>query len=177
MISGPSKTADIEMNVVTGVPLFGVGVRKYWRPPTAVPLDRAIVGCPQRCQHFEKVIERIVLAGNDTARFFGARKFCQHFSDVIGHSAIFDLRATKNMSNEDVKIKPRGNAQASAPFKQRVKESVVIQNQIAGFFVGKELDETIGGFDFVPQDGKDEINVFGRELDPAVRLNDIHHTS
>jgi hypothetical protein len=78
------------------------------------------------------------------------------------------------MAHQNVKIKSRRNPQATAPFQQRMKQRFIVQNQIAGFLIGEKFCEALCGFDFRPEHRQDEIDIFSRELDTAVRLNHFH---
>jgi hypothetical protein len=58
-----------------------------------------------------------------------------------------------------------------------MKKFIVIENQIAGFLIGKKFYEALGIADFAPKDGKDEVHVLRRELHSTVRLNHFHRRS
>src|SRR2546428_512015 len=112
----------------------------------------AVIGSFERGEQFKKIVQRIFLAGDDATRAFRARKFCQHLCHVIGYCAVLNVRAAKDVPNQNVKIKAAGNAQATATFEQRVEKGFVVENQITGFLVGEELDETFGSADLPAED-------------------------
>src|SRR5262249_43195554 len=120
---------------------------------------RAIVRRLKRRKHFKKIIQRAGLIGKHASPLLRPGKFRQHFGDVISDLSIVNVRAAKNVPHENVEIKPARHLQAAAAFEQRVEQSVVVQNQVAGAFVGKKLDETFGSADLAAQHGEDEFHV------------------
>ena len=135
----------------------------------------AIVGRSQRGEHLKEIIEWIILPGNNASGTFGTGKFSQNLSDIIGYRAVLDVSAAKDIAHQNVEVKPRGDAKTTATFEQRAKKRFVVKNEIARFFVSEEFYEAIGGFDFVAQNGENEVDIFGSELNSAVRLDDVHH--
>ena len=135
----------------------------------------AVIGLLQRRHHFKEIIERIGLAGQHAfgARGFGKRG--QDFRDVIRDGAVAEVGAFEDMPHEHVEIEPAGNAETTAAFEQRVEEVFVVEDQIAGIFIGEQLDETGGISPFGAENFEDEFDVLRGELHPAVGLNHLHH--
>lgn len=111
----------------------------------------AVVRGPESGEHLEEIIKGIVLAWDDATGAFGTRELGQDLGDVIGHGAILDVSAPKDISDENIEVKAAGNAKTAATFEQRAEKCFVVENEIAGFFVGEEFDQAIGGFDFVAE--------------------------
>ena len=135
----------------------------------------AIVSRSQRGEHFKEIIEGIILPGNDASGTFGTGELGQHLGDIIGHRAVLDVSAAKDVAHQNVEVKTGGDAKTAATFEQRAKKCFVVKNHVAGFFVREEFYQAIGSFDFVSQNGENEVDIFGSELNSAVRLDDIHH--
>jgi len=102
------------------------------------------------------------------------RELRQYFRPVTGKRPILDIRPAENMPDENLKIKPAGNAKAAATLEQGMKQGFVIQNQITRFFVRKQLDETFCRANFLAEHRKNELDVLRRELDAAIGLNHLH---
>jgi hypothetical protein len=80
------------------------------------------------------------------------------------------------MTNEDVKVKVRGDAKAVAMLQHRVEERFIVQDEVARRFVTEQLDEGLRRAGFRPEHAQDELNVLSGELDPAI-WPDYHHTT
>jgi len=105
---------------------------------------------------------------------FRARKLRKHFRNVISNRTVLNIRTPKNMPDENVEIEAAGHPETPLAFKQGVEESFVVENQIARFFVGEQLYQTLSVANSLPKHRKNEVDVFGRELDPAIGLNHLH---
>src|SRR5882672_5309510 len=134
----------------------------------------AVIGGLKGGQHLEEIIERRVLARNDTAGPLGSRELREHLRHIIGHLAVADIRAEEHMANQNVKVKTGGNPKATAPLQEGLEEGIVIQDEVPGIFVRQQFDQTIGGLNLLAENRKDEINILGRKLDAAVWLNHLH---
>ena len=135
---------------------------------------RPVICLFERRQHFKKILERIALARQNAFGPLGAGKFCQHFRYVIGHTPVENVRATKNVSDQDVKIEAAGNLQAPPALEQRVKEGFVIENYIARFLVGQEFNQALRRAEFATEHREDELDILRRKLYAAVGLNHFH---
>ena len=89
------------------------------------------------------------------------------------YAKIVILKMHKNVQN--VKIKSVGNAQTTPPLQQGMKQSVVIQNQIARLLVCQQLDQAFRRADSLAEDRQNKVDVLSGKLDPAIRLNYSHH--
>jgi len=69
----------------------------------------------------------------------------------------------------------RRDAQTAAAFKQGAKQRLVIQDQIARFFIRQQLDQTFRVAQLAAQHRQDEVDVLGGELHAAVGLNHLQH--
>ena len=134
----------------------------------------AIVGGLERGDHFEKVIERVVLARKNALSAFRFGKSGKDFGDVIGNAAVGEVGAFEDMANQDVKIKARGNLKAAVMLKERVKQGFIVQNQVTGFLICEQFNETLRRAQFAAQDLEDKFNVLRRKLHAAVGLNQFH---
>lgn len=137
----------------------------------------AFIGGLQRGEHLEKVVERIGLAGKNAFRAACFGKSREDFGDVIGYGAILQVGALKNVADEDVEIKAGGNSKAAAIFQQRMEERGVVEDEVARFLVGEQLDKTIGRSDATAKHIQDEVHIRRRKLNPAVRLDHFHRHS
>src|SRR6267142_456017 len=95
----------------------------------------------ERRQHLKKIIQRRFLARDDATSAFCARKLREHLGDVIRHRSLVNVRTPKYMTDEDVEIKTAGNPQATTPLKQGLEQCFVVEDQIAGIFIGKQLNQ------------------------------------
>lgn len=134
----------------------------------------AVVSGLERGDHFEKIVEWIDLTREDAIRPLRFRKGGQHFGHVIGYTAIGEVRAFEDVADKDVKVKTGGDLQATAVFQQGTKEDFIVQNQVTRVFVGEQFDETLDRAQFLTEHFDDEFDVLGRELHPAVGLNQFH---
>ena len=135
---------------------------------------RAVIGSLEGGQQFKEIIHRRSGARHDGAGLIGTRKFGQHLGHIISDGTVMDLRATQNLPHEDVKIKMSGDSQATTAFQQGVQEGFVIEDEVAGIFVGEEFYKAFRRARFGPEDGEDEDHVFGRELRTTIWLDDFH---
>ncbi len=78
------------------------------------------------------------------------------------------------MPDEHIKIKAAGHLKTAPMFQQGAKEGFIVQNQIARFLVRQQFDQAVRRAGFAAQHRQNEVNIRGRELDPAVGLNHFH---
>ncbi len=55
-----------------------------------------------------------------------------------------------------------------------MEQRFVIEDQVAGFFIGQELDQAFRCPDFATQHRKNKLDVLRCKLGPAIRLNEFH---
>src|SRR5438477_4045984 len=68
-----------------------------------------------------------------------------------------------------------GNTQAPPMLQNRPEQGFIVQDQVATLLISQQLNQPLGGTDLWPQHAENKIDVLGRELDPAVGLNDFHN--
>src|SRR4051794_17082130 len=78
------------------------------------------------------------------------------------------------MSNQNVKVKPARNPKTPSAFQQGMKEGFVVEDQVSGLLVCEQFYQTLSGSNFLAKHRKNEVDVFGRELNPTVGLNHLH---
>src|SRR5256885_16932300 len=83
----------------------------------------------QRGHHFKEVIERVGLPGQNTPSPFRMRELRQYFRHIIGNRPILDIRPAESMPDENVEIKPAGNAKAAATPDQGIDQRIGIEKQ------------------------------------------------
>src|ERR1043165_1731705 len=76
----------------------------------------------ERSEHFKEIIERISLARHNAPRAFSASEFREDFGDVIRYCAVLNVRAPKNMANQNVEIETRRNTQTRSEERRVGKE-------------------------------------------------------
>jgi hypothetical protein len=122
-------------------------------------------------------------------------------SDVVRHVAAIEVAFAKGVPDEDVKIKPGGNADRRWILQQRTQDSRVVEQGIAGIVVRKKPSEGIvnhgrlsrggvvrkiageeiwfgrrsGGIFGTIQHGPQERNVCGHQTGAAKRAHQIHN--
>jgi hypothetical protein len=125
-------------------------------------------------EHLEEIIERKALAGDGAFGTAGFGKRGEDFRDVVGEVAVLEVRALKNVANQNVKIEAGGNREAAAMFEQGVEKRGVVKNLVTGTFIGEKFDETIHGSEPTAQHGQNEVHIRCRELNPAIGLDHLH---
>ena len=128
----------------------------------------------QGSKQFKEVVERLLLTPDGALGTFHARKLSEHLGDVIGHRSFHDAGTPKDLADENIEIEVGGDAQATAMLEDGAQQDLVVKNEVAAFFVGEKLNQALRVVDLWPQHAKDEVDVFGSELDPAIGLNDVH---
>jgi hypothetical protein len=135
---------------------------------------RSFIGGLERGDHFEEIIERKILSGKRAARAIAVGKRGENFGDVIRERTIVQVGAFEDVAHQNVEIKSGGNGQATARFEEGVKEIGVVQNLVAGIFIGEKLDEAVHVTETPTEDTDDELHIRRRELNAAIRLNHLH---
>lgn len=100
-----------------------------------------IVSSAQGGEHFEKIIERGILARNAAAGAFEIGIFCEHFGGVVRHVAIIDAGLLEDVSGDDEEVKAIRHLEAATEFEQRMEKLFVIKDEIARFGISEEIDE------------------------------------
>src|SRR5208282_3398943 len=137
----------------------------------------AVIGLLQGGDHVKEIVKRVDLAGQDAAGSGGFGKGGEEFGHVIGDGAVGQSGTFEDVPHKHVKIETAGNPEAAAVLKEGVEEVVVVQNQVAGVFVGEELGQAGGGAEFAAEDFEDKLNILRSELHTAIGLDDFHRVT
>ena len=133
--------------------------------------QKALVrSCPLQCQQQVGQVWRFKVL--DWSMQVAAPGEClQQRSDVVGQWPVIDPRALESKSGQHVEIEMRRNSQISRVLQDCANQSLMVQNLVPGFSVGKKINQTYCIGLVSRESADDKVEIFSGKACPTVRLN------